>query len=508
MRKKFNFSSFLFILFILIFYNSISYSKDKCLEYFETLNSNYDKYRPDLQPLFEREGFGFSLLATWKAEEDSWDYYQDEEGYYYIGQITNHELVDKISRKQKIISMNGQDLRKLNLIHGENWFTDLFPDQDSVNLKLEGKKNILVKRMEGDIAEPYSDFYILSLDLDEKLKKIEARIQINAAHFFSEDDAMYELASEQLIIKNDDEEITSTTGCYYGVDKWTESNFSNPNNFYLADVHSTDYDKFENYIHLKPYTEQIEWMKDSGYSNELLVEYSEIGTHLFNINFKYNNFPFDKQTVSIKLISNTDMNDGSLIISDYSKKYLIDFQKRNNLAGWDIVDNRLVYGTYQDPVSFYPSSTVSLQIDLERKSGYYLYKVILPIVIILVVCWASLWIRPKELESKLTITIVCLLSLIAYNFVIDGEIPKLAYLTIIDWIILTSYFYAALPNILGIYFYNLYTNRNNKKLVRFESIAKKYGILSYLFLVVLIILLNVSVNYENASTMFSWLALR
>ena len=148
---------------------------------------------------------------------------------------------------------------------------------------------------------------------------------------------------------------------------------------------------------------------------------------------------------------------------------------------------------------------MSLEIDIERKSGYYLYKVILPIVIILIVCWASLWIRPQELESKLTITIVCLLSLIAYNFIIDGEIPKLAYLTIIDWIILTSYFYAALPNILGIYFYNLYVRKKNTKLLKFERIAKKYGIISYLLAVIFIIFFNVSTNYENASTMFAWL---
>ena len=42
------------------------------------------------------------------------------------------------------------------------------------------------------------------------------------------------------------------------------------------------------------------------------------------------------------------------------------------------------------------------------------------------VCWsASLGYPPRELESRLTITIVCLLSLIAYNFVIDSELPKL-----------------------------------------------------------------------------------
>ena len=75
------------------------------------------------------------------------------------------------------------------------------------------------------------------------------------------------------------------------------------------------------------------------------------------------------------------------------------------------------------------------------------------------VCWSSVFIAAKELESKLTITIVCLLSLIAYNFVIDNEIPKLEYLTIIDWIILASYFYAALPNFLSILSFNLYKGK-------------------------------------------------
>ena len=93
---------------------------------------------------------------------------------------------------------------------------------------------------------------------------------------------------------------------------------------------------------------------------------------------------------------------------------------------------------------------LKLDVTLERKHGYYVFKVILPIVLILMVCWAAVWINPKELESRLTITIVCLLSLIAYNFVIDSELPKLEYLTVLDWIILVSYIYATIPNFLSV----------------------------------------------------------
>ena len=124
------------------------------------------------------------------------------------------------------------------------------------------------------------------------------------------------------------------------------------------------------------------------------------------------------------------------------------------------------------------------------------------------VCWSSVFIAAKELESKLTITIVCLLSLIAYNFVIDNEIPKLEYLTIIDWIILASYFYAALPNFLSILSFNLYKGKKTILLKKVDNFSKKYGPTSYLLLIILIIFANVNINPEQASSLFAWMSLK
>ena len=57
---------------------------------------------------------------------------------------------------------------------------------------------------------------------------------------------------------------------------------------------------------------------------------------------------------------------------------------------------------------------------------------------ILVISWSVFWVRGSQLEAKVNVTIVCLLSLIAYNFVIDSDMPKLEYLTVMDTIILIS----------------------------------------------------------------------
>ena len=119
------------------------------------------------------------------------------------------------------------------------------------------------------------------------------------------------------------------------------------------------------------------------------------------------------------------------------------------------------------------------------------------------ICWGSVWIDPKEIESRLTITIVCLLSLIAYNFVIDSELPKLEYLTIMDYIILLSYIYATIPNFLSIYSFQLY-KKNRKLTEKYELIEKKFGLPSYIFLIFLIIIVNTSSNPEYTSSMFTW----
>ena len=106
----------------------------------------------------------------------------------------------------------------------------------------------------------------------------------------------------------------------------------------------------------------------------------------------------------------------------------------------------------------------------------------------------------------MTITIVCLLSLIAYNFVIDEELPKLEYLTVMDWIVLTSYVYATIPNFLSIYSFQLI--KTNKQLAeKYENYEKKFGLASYIFIIAIIIMFNTNTFPENTNSMLSWVKL-
>jgi len=191
----------------------------------------------------------------------------------------------------------------------------------------------------------------------------------------------------------------------------------------------------------------------------------------------------------------------------YTMRDLNYFIKNKKINGWDIIGGKLVNTTYQDPNDIEAGSAISLEIYIERKHGYYIFKVIFPILLILMVCWSVVWVDPRELESRLTITIVCLLSLIAYNFVIDSELPKLEYLTVLDWIVLVSYIYATIPNFLSIISFKL--QKTNLKLSnKLETMSKKYGLSSYMLSIFLIVLLNANLNPENSSSLISWISAR
>lgn len=217
----------------------------------------------------------------------------------------------------------------------------------------------------------------------------------------------------------------------------------------------------------------------------------------FRNNFQLRAFPFDKQVLNLKFVG---VDTGQFIdFTDFTEQRITDFLKKVKIPGWQVLGYDLKSGLYQGPTYYKDSyaSSIDINIEIQRSYQFYIFKIIIPIILILMICWSVLWIHPKELESRLTITIVCLLSLIAYNFVIEKDLPKLAYLTIMDYIILVSYFYATIPNFISILGFKLNTD-NPILCEKIENYGKRFGPISYILIVFLIVLIAVNDNPYTA----------
>jgi len=167
--------------------------------------------------------------------------------------------------------------------------------------------------------------------------------------------------------------------------------------------------------------------------------------------FDFSKFPFDKQKLHIEynnhdLVMQNFEEDTLFLINPNTKVFEnLDYYKDSNyLQEWK-VKNAHVFSEYEISPNNFFFDTLTLVLEVERNSNYYIYKIILPVLLILGVAWCVLWIPTDEIESRLTTSIVALLSLIAYNFVFQDAIPKLDILTSLDKFILLSYTFCTIP---------------------------------------------------------------
>lgn len=80
-----------------------------------------------------------------------------------------------------------------------------------------------------------------------------------------------------------------------------------------------------------------------------------------------------------------------------------------------------------------------MEIEIGRKSGFYFWKVLLPLVIVFGVAWSTFWLTRDALAQRQRQSATALLTLVAYQFVASGDLPRVSYLTILDRVIVWTF---------------------------------------------------------------------
>jgi len=77
-------------------------------------------------------------------------------------------------------------------------------------------------------------------------------------------------------------------------------------------------------------------------------------------------------------------------------------------------------------------------LDIKRDTSFFKYKVILPLVLIVMMSWMVFWIDPSLVASQISVSVTAMLTMIAYRFALAGLIPRLPFLTTLDLFVLVS----------------------------------------------------------------------
>jgi len=149
-------------------------------------------------------------------------------------------------------------------------------------------------------------------------------------------------------------------------------------------------------------------------------------------------FPFDTQDIVITLLSEEYAQDTIVITVDES------VTGRNpaefDIPDWAISDVNALIATKHLEILDRNHSAFEFHIPAERRSGYYIWKVIVPLMLIVFMSWTVFWINPSQVGPQISMSATSMLTLIAFQFAMGSMLPRLSYFTIMDRFVVGSTF--------------------------------------------------------------------
>ncbi len=117
----------------------------------------------------------------------------------------------------------------------------------------------------------------------------------------------------------------------------------------------------------------------------------------------------------------------------------MDPEKHTELAAWTIKGIR--YSANRVTTSGLAPATYEtiFQILVVRRSGLYLWKIFLPLLMLTLIPVVVFYIDCKEFDWMLKVPMTMLLSMVAFEFTIARDLPRIGYVTFLDAVFLASF---------------------------------------------------------------------
>jgi len=196
--------------------------------------------------------------------------------------------------------------------------------------------------------------------------------------------------------------------------------------------------------------------------------------------FRMHEFPFDTQQLRLELESFAwSGRDLQLKVKDS----VVGFSPEFELPGWTVLGVTERIRDHQEPRDRAPFSELEALITLKRDPGFFIWKFLVPLTVVMLLISGALWIPPDQIKDRVSVTLTGLLTSAAYGFTVTSYLPAHAYDNYLDAVVVFSLVYSSLLTVLIVASYRIHINGRPEvalRLDRFSSFA-----LPLLFLAVL-----------------------
>ncbi len=173
-------------------------------------------------------------------------------------------------------------------------------------------------------------------------------------------------------------------------------------------------------------------------SDGTVYDYRRIVVSL-NTQMDLRRFPFDRQKLDFIVESSSRYGDQSLVFSADPVQSGIGNDKVSR--GWSY--GPLGWKTVSHPFAQTGQtySRLIFSFEAKRNASYYIWKVILPSIIFVLLTWSIFWMQVHDVQTSLLISITILLTAVAFGNVTDPLLPKVGYHTWLDQFQLGSFLF-------------------------------------------------------------------
>lgn len=176
-------------------------------------------------------------------------------------------------------------------------------------------------------------------------------------------------------------------------------------------------------------------------TSEGVVTYTQRYVGPLSQPLKLSEFPFDEHDFTIQFVAPGYSSEEVRFVAFPSRRdpKIIGggIADKLSLPDWKVVKHVAQARAYK-PLGNLDVPGFVFEFTAKRYVTYYLWNVILPLIFIVMMSWGAFWMDPTNAGAQIGVSTSAILTLIAYRFMLSSLLPKLPYMTRMDYFTLGS----------------------------------------------------------------------
>ncbi len=187
------------------------------------------------------------------------------------------------------------------------------------------------------------------------------------------------------------------------------------------------------------------------------IEYREKFAAHLAAEYDLRRLPFDTQLLTVEIESFAW---SSRYLQFIVEEDIVGFSTDFSIPEWEITSIEEHIEEKQEIRDRVPYSELITEITIQRDPGFFVFKIMIPLAIIVTISWAVFWMIGDTLADRMSVSFTGVLTSVAYQFIVSENVPRHVYNSYLDAMILFSFIMMALTIGENILVNNLYLHNN------------------------------------------------